>query len=45
MHREGCGERETGKGEKPTKDVLVCRQLGPSFLGTPIEHSATKGMF
>lgn len=45
MRREGCGERETGKTGKPTKGVLVSRQLGPSFLGTPIGHSAMKGVF
>lgn len=35
-HREGCGERETGKGDKPTK---------AQSPGVPIEHSAMKWVF
>lgn len=42
-HRKGYGERETGKGDKPTKAVLMSRQLRPNPQGGPIEHSAMKG--
>lgn len=33
-HREGYGEREAGKGDKPTKAVLMSRQLRPSPGGS-----------